>query len=368
MLKNKDEKTEKIKKEKTDKIGADTKNAEDKENSAKGGISGFTRAVPVILCAAALFLTLCFITGETGAFGSFISSSLLGLFSYMAYTIPAFIVLHAIFLFSDIKKKRLLTRVLMSLIALITLSEIAYIIPNLTAELSFDAQVFYANGTNGIGGGLIGSAVAYGIYRITGKVGLILIIALTFCLYGIFCFAGKGDKIYAFILKKLASCANFFAKIEKSKADKKKRAEEAKEEKRRALESRKNADFLEDDFFDTRNGVSRLEIPELGILETKEGAKAEAAFVPKESVTHSDSEGTAPRRTVSSYDIPTEPTFERSESSHEYRSDDIVYEEIPKKDATAIFEEADSTPTGVANRKAVCKTRLFFHFKISHIY
>jgi hypothetical protein len=48
-------------------------------------IKGFIRAVPVIMIAAALFLTLCFITAETGAFGKFISDLLMGLFSYMAY-------------------------------------------------------------------------------------------------------------------------------------------------------------------------------------------------------------------------------------------------------------------------------------------
>ena len=86
-----------------DKIERDNtapENAAEK-NEKQASSSYMLRAVPVILFAAALFTTLCFITGETGAFGSFISKFLKGLFSYVSYTIPAFLALHAVFFLSD---------------------------------------------------------------------------------------------------------------------------------------------------------------------------------------------------------------------------------------------------------------------------
>ena len=304
-------------------------------------IRGFYRAVPVILCAAALFLTLCFITGETGAFGSFISSVLKGLFSYMAYTIPAFIVLHAIFFFSDLRQKRIASRIIMSLIALITLSEIAYIIPYFSQEMTFNAGTFYTDGINGVGGGFIGSSIAYGIIKLIGKVGLIILIAVTFCLYLTFCFAGKGGQIYAYCIKKLAACATFFAKIEAKREEKKKRSIEASEEKRRIAEDKKNADFMKDSFFHANNGISHLEIPELGIMETKSGAKAEAAFNLRNSVPKESGRKEETKRPVSDYGVcSNEIKFERASSASEYKSDDIIYDaaDQTQKDTAKAFE------------------------------
>ena len=58
--------------------------------------AGFARSVPVLLLALSVFLTLCFVTQGTGAIGKFISSFLLGLFSYAAYALPALIAIHGI--------------------------------------------------------------------------------------------------------------------------------------------------------------------------------------------------------------------------------------------------------------------------------
>ena len=324
------------------KASTDFKDTKDKDKT--GEIKGFTRAVPVILCAAALFITLCFITGETGDFGRFISSLFMGLFSYAAYTIPAFIVIHAVFLFSDIKKKRLLSRAIMSVVALITLAEIAYIIPNISAELTFDAAKFYTDGTNGIGGGFIGSAVGYAIYKILGKIGLIITIILTFCLYGIFCFAGKGEVVYAAILKKLASVANFFAKIEEKKTENKKKEKEAKEEKRRLADDKKNAAFFDDDYFDTANGISQLEIPELGIYESKTHAKAESFIHPSESVSSIEKESAEKDGSGVSHSYREEPVFEKTDAKSDgYRSDDIIFEVRERKDGAYSAPFADNS-------------------------
>ena len=135
-----------------------TQGAAQEEGGAKKAaeqveIKGFLKAVPAILLALSLFITLCFITGETGKFGSFISSALKGLFSYMAYSIPVLIALHALFFFSDVRRRKILFRIVFSTVTLITLSMIAYIIPNLTSELVFTPGEFYENGKMNIGGG-----------------------------------------------------------------------------------------------------------------------------------------------------------------------------------------------------------------------
>ena len=119
---------------------SNNKNNESKEGATK--VSGFARAMPLILWAVAIFLALCFITEETGSFGKFISESFKGLFSYVAYIIPLLIATHAIFLRSDLEKKRLASRIIFSILALITLSQLAYLIPMLIigAESLFEAE------------------------------------------------------------------------------------------------------------------------------------------------------------------------------------------------------------------------------------
>lgn len=308
------------------------------ENTVSGAASdetlGFARAVPVILFAVAIFITLSFITDETGAFGGFVGAFLKGLFSYIAYTIPVFIAVHAIFFFSDLKNKRAISRLIFSLVAILTMALLAYVIPNMANEITFDAVKFYTDGMSNIGGGFIGSAFAYGLIKIFGKVGVIIITALLLILYVIFFFSRKGSAVSQFFLKIFSAVINFFAGMEKRSLEKKKKREEEKLEKIRIADDRKNADLFNDSFFYADNGVSKLEIPELGILETKDGAISETGFVLRDKVIHDEPEA--------DYTVDCEPTddeayededsllFERTElGREEYRSDDIIYEQKP---------------------------------------
>ena len=322
-------------------------------------IKGFTRAIPVIMIAAALFLTLCFITAETGAFGKFISDVLMGLFSYMAYTIPAFIVLHAIFFYSDIKEGKLTKKILFSLSALVMLSMIAYIIPNISSELIFDAKAFYVNGKSAHGGGFIGSILAFALSKVIGKVGLIILIALLVALYILYLVSGGGSNLSRFFLKKLSKLANYFADLETKRQESKKIKKEEKLVKQRALDEKKNADFYNDEYFVADNGVSRLEIPELGIFETKSGTAGSPhlreTVIKDEEIDIEDTDevevSTGEKKKFFDIEIDEEPTFARTETPKDgFRHDDIVYEEVkpsaeePVEDTFASHVSEPETP------------------------
>ena len=255
------------------------------EKGTKQASSSYkVRAVPVILFAAAIFTTLCFITGETGAFGSFISSFLKGLFSYVAYTIPAFLALHAICFLSDYKNGKILARVIFTSVSLITLSMIAFLIPNISSEITYSASDFYNNGIENKGGGFVGGSIAFALTRLFGFVGLLIIIALVFAIYVIFFFSGKSGGVAKFLLKKLAAAVNFGAKIEKRSEEKKKKKLAQKQAKKQAAAKKKNSDFYDDNFFYADNGVSQLEIPELGIVESKDFYSGK--YILRDSVEH----------------------------------------------------------------------------------
>ncbi|MBE6634820.1 MAG: hypothetical protein E7617_01280 [Ruminococcaceae bacterium] len=319
-----------------------------KKSEVPGEIKPFMRAVPVVLAAIAVFITLCFITGETGAFGSFVSRTSKGLFSYMAYTIPAFIAWHAIFYFDDVKKHKVIKRLIFSVVFLVTLSEIAYIIPNIRSELVYNAKELFALGAQCKGGGVVGGSFAFLITNVLGlgKVGLFVVIALVIALYSIFFFYGEKSDLYIFFLQKLRKLVNIGAELEKSSQIKKTRSAEEKLEKKRADDDRKNAAFYQDDYFNTDSGMSSLEIPELGIAKTIHNNAPSHRLM--ETVIHTEEEPREkPRETQTAasetrdekerrmFDLSTDAfaekktKFVRAEvSTNEFNENDIVYEAV----------------------------------------
>ena len=168
--------------------------SDNKNSSPYASLTGFKRAVPIVLLALAAFIALCFITKETtGALGEAISKILLGLFARGAYLIPVLLALHAIFFASDVIGGRLISRIIFSLTALISLCAVIYTFNNFGTDISYSASQFYNDGVMGIGGGFIGSTVAFGIIKIFGHVGLIIIAAVVIALYISYFFAkGRG--------------------------------------------------------------------------------------------------------------------------------------------------------------------------------
>ena len=295
--------------------------------------------MPVILIAIALFITLCYLTADTGAFGTFISSALLGLFSYMAYTIPIFISLHALFYFADLRRGKVFTRVLFSACALVMLSMTAYVISTFKSDAVFDLAKFYSDGIERVGGGAVGSALAFVFMKIFGRIGLIILLTLALVIYVIYLASGGGSAISTFFLKKLRSIANYAAGIERRIEERRKRKRESEEAKYRAFDDKKNRDFYNDEYFNTDNGVSRLEIPELGILETK--STAGGSYVLRQTVIKNteddseapietnanDSEAAYRKSKLNDIFIDAEASFVRASGNLDgFKSDDIVYE------------------------------------------
>ena len=261
----------------------------EKKNAPKSSYSdlrGIHRAVPIILLAFAVFLALCYITQGTGAFGNAISKIMLGLFSYAAYALPVLIAAHALFYASDIQEKRILSRTIFSFVALITFSSLIYVIGNWGAELTFTPKEFYAQGQEKIGGGFIGSIVAYAIVKLFGSVGLIVIAVAVFALYISYFFAKGQSATARILLGLLAAIAGGFAKIEKGVKNLFSRKSRAKEEEKRRKLEEKNADLYDDEFFAVDNGMKQLKIEELGILETRSRESIEANPTLHETVFH----------------------------------------------------------------------------------
>ena len=167
-------------------------------------VTGFKRAVPIILFAAAAFIALCFITKSTGIFGTFISEALLGLFSVGAYFIPVLFVIHGIFYFKDLENRCVLSRTIFSVITVLTISAVAYTVHNFGTEPPFTPGQFFTEGKEGIGGGFIGGILAFLLMKVFGSIGLIVIAVAIFALYISFFFAkskrASGKFFYSLLL------------------------------------------------------------------------------------------------------------------------------------------------------------------------
>ena len=148
-----------------------------------------------------------------------------------------------------------------------------------------------------------------------------------------------------FFLIKLSKIANFGAELERKSQENKKRRKIEKLERQRASDDRKNADFYNDEYFNADNGMSELEIPELGIFEMKENIGS--AHILRETVIKNDFEEeneietdkieietSAPKKNIFvNIDLDDEPEFVRSENSEGFRSDDIVYEPVVQSES-----------------------------------
>ena len=329
-----------------------------KKEGAYASLTGFRRAVPIILVALALFLGLCFIIKDTGALGNFMSDVLLGLFSIGGYFIPFFLAVHAFFYPSDHLKKRSVTRVVFTVLAIITISTMAHTIQNFGENISFSAKRAYIDGTHNTGGGFVGALIAFLLTKVFGTVGVIIIAALLFALYITYFFSGSRSAFSRLLLKILDGISNLFASFgEKNKSRKQKSLDKKEEKKRDALASEQEL-LTDDEFFAADNGMQELKIDELGIHETRDRRELEKNPHQKEKVFRKNSEQAKSRTYYTSMDYE-EPIRERKintdysttdsmhglydnvgETKYTPKPDDIIYgthEESGEKSAEEFF-------------------------------
>ncbi len=282
-------------------------NQNKKKEGAYAALTGFHRAVPIILIALAVFVTICFFTQEqTGRFGIAIAGTLKGLFSIGGYFIPVLFAVHAFFYPSDIQKKKLIPRIISSVVLLMFISAFTHAISTWGADPTFSAGDSWDNGKNISGGGFIGAALSFAIISVIGHVGLIILGITVFAIYITYFLAGEDNPIKNFFRKVIFKVLSFFAKVEKKikksgkekkvgrkidgqiKENEKRRAEEKKEAKRINALKEKEKELYDDEFFEVDNGLKELKIQELGIEEARSDVDIELNPTLQNKVIHED--------------------------------------------------------------------------------
>ena len=257
-----------------------------KKTGAYSQLVGFRRAVPIILMALAVFTALCFVTKNTGALGEAISNGLLGLFSIGAYFIPAALALHAVFYPSDVLKKRTVSRVVFTIITIVTISTLTHTIATMGESTSFSASAFYSGGDSVETGGFVGGVLSFVLTKVFGTVGVIIIAIALFAIYIAYYFSTSRSFLLRLLLKILTSISNFFTGI----SDKRKKRKEEKERERLEIEHEKVDEVLiplsEDNFFDNNGRINKIEAPQLEIHEAGYCEEAERRPQLQEKIFH----------------------------------------------------------------------------------
>ena len=259
---------------------------EKKPSAQYSSLTGIHRAVPIILFAVAVFTMFCYITQDIGALGHAISALFLGLFSYGAYAIPLLLAIHAVFYPADIAEKRVLSRIIFSLIAITFISALAHSITYWSVEPVLNAKEFFTNGQSSVGGGFIGGLVGFCIVKVFGRVGLVIIAAATLAIYVSYFFSKgqRGISMLLFnILKAIVMVLAFIERVIKGIF---RRAKTRKTEKVQRSADLKNVELTDDDFFAVDNGMQRLSVSELGIREIRSDSDLEGRTTLHDKVFH----------------------------------------------------------------------------------
>ena len=278
-------------------------------------LTGIRRAVPVLLTALAVFIAVCFITSGTGLLGDGISSVLLGLFSYGAYAIPLLLIIHAFFYPEDYAKGLTLSRSIFSIITVLIVSSVEYTVVFWNTDVLFAPVEFY---TTMSAGGFVGSIIAFGIIKVLGHIGILILDAAIIAIYITFFFTRGDGALSRLIISFVGFIANVLAAIERLVKRMIKNANDKKAAKLLEEEERRSRELLDDQFFAVDNGMRELKIGELGIHESRTQAAAEENPTLQNRVFHKSAAGGSQKRDEGTeHKIYGEPEAKAETAPHE---------------------------------------------------
>ena len=264
----------------TEKEGTSEIKSESK-NKGKGyysSLSGVGKAVPILLAALAILVEIFLLGRGGGMLGPVVPDFLFGILSYGAYMIPIVILIHAICYAEDVATKKVVQRIFFSLTAIISASTIEYAIRFWNNELVFAPAEFYASKTNG---GFIGSIIGFGIGKIIGNIGTIILVAAILAIYATFFYADKTGSFGKRVMELKASAGKYYHAIklkfkEAEAKNKKRRAEEAQYKRERISDA-----LADDEFFKAKDGTD-VKVAQLGIDESTSPTDAATLLPPEE--------------------------------------------------------------------------------------
>ena len=181
-----------------------------------------------LLAIIALFFVAAFLFKDyVGTVGSAIAYSLLGWFSYIAYALPLFMIVHAIYWRTDVRDRILVKKALSLLPMTVFAASFAAMWSADFSTEPISAALAYSNGNRLVGGGVVGEFVARTLCRYIGPIGLSLIGIAFFVFFVALYFRATLKSLYIASRARLKVAMVERAKKRAARAEEKKRAAEA---------------------------------------------------------------------------------------------------------------------------------------------
>ncbi len=138
-----------------------------------GGGAFVAQFAPYVLGVLAVLIAVCLISGA-GVVGGALKRFLLGVNGAVAFSLPLFLILHAVTLNKDLRYGYLIVRAVSSVVSYTFISVLVHVLSSVGAESK--AAVNYPNGVNLIGGGAIGGGIGGMMTGGFGKPGTLVIV------------------------------------------------------------------------------------------------------------------------------------------------------------------------------------------------
>ena len=227
-------------------------------------LKGAHKAVPIILGALAVFIAICLFTG-LGSLGEGMRVVFRGLFSWGSVMIPIALIAHAVFYPADLGEKKIVRRAIFSAVSLLLVSCVEYAIFSWGKELVFAPTEAF---TNMNAGGFVGSVIGFGLAKLVGQLGVIIISAAVLAIYALFFFAEKAGSLGQLAIKVKEKVKLLIKGINDKHGEyveKKRQQKEDEEQHQREVSSQ---ELIDDEFFKAKGEASSVKIKKLGIDES----------------------------------------------------------------------------------------------------
>lgn len=293
-------------------------------------LKGAHRAVPIILWALAIFIAICLFSG-LGSLGEGLRIVFRGLFSWSSVIIPIALIAHAICYPTDLAEKKIVGRAIFSLVSLLLASCVEYAIFSWNKELVFAPIEAF---TNMIGGGFIGSVIGFGLAKLVGQLGVIIISVTAIAIYALFFFAEKAGSLGQLAIKvkeKVKVIVTGLVEKHGEYVEKKKQQKEDEEQHQREVASQQ---LIDDEFFKAKGGTSEIKIKKLGIEENAETRGTSPLVDPSKRIIEEEPvivkeperRKRADKPLDLTYGIEEEPEIEEEETSEPEKADKPQYD------------------------------------------
>ena len=197
------------------------------------------QVMPVVMLALCAFLGICIYTAiPVGVVGAAVHTAFFGVLGRAAYFAPVLVLLVALFWQRDVQNQVLGRKIAFGFVLLALTAILFYTFGVAEADKNAFSS-FWKMGVDGVGGGVLGNCIGFGLYYCFAQTGTVIVTALLLAVFAVLFFRIRLSAVFHAIGSACRQAAE-------KRAEAKRRAAQARvqeEERKREQKERAEADF-----------------------------------------------------------------------------------------------------------------------------